>query len=93
MNDDILRKLEEIRQLALLGCKDVLNIKDAATITGMSAQYIYKMVEGREIPHYRSKGGKLIYFDKKELNEWMMSVKVKTRKELDTEATTRVALR
>lgn len=88
-DNNILEKLEEIKAVTLLGCKDALTVKDASMLTGLSIQYMYKLVQGREIPHYRSKGGKIIYFDKKELNQWMMSTKVRTKKEIDNEAVKR----
>ncbi|WP_455668240.1 helix-turn-helix transcriptional regulator [Phocaeicola sp.] len=91
-NKEILDKLEEIRSATLIGCKDALTTKDATIITGLSIQYIYKLVQDRQIPHYRSKGGKIIYFKKSELNEWMLSTRVRTKKEIDAEATKRVSL-
>lgn len=92
-NSEILSKLEEIRAVTLIGCKDALTVQDASMLTGLSVQYMYKLVQHREIPHYRSKGGKIIYFDKKDLNAWMMSSKVSTRKELESKAVKRAVLR
>lgn len=91
-NEDILRKLEEIKNITLIGCKNALTTEDACLLTGLSKQYIYKLVQARKIPHYRSKGGKIIYFLKKELNEWMLGIRIKTQKELDEESNKVVAL-
>ena len=76
----------EIKNLTLLGAKTALTMTDAATLTGLSKSHIYKLVCYRKIPHYKSQGGKLTYFDKSELNSWMLNRRVKTNDELEAEA-------
>jgi len=51
---------------------------DAALLTGLSKSTLYKMVCLRRIPYYKSQSGKLIYFDKESLNNWMLNVRVDT---------------
>jgi hypothetical protein len=41
-----------------------------------------------ECLHYKSDGGKLTYFDKNEVNGWMLQHRVKTTAEIEAEATT-----
>jgi excisionase family DNA binding protein len=85
---NIINELQEIRQLTLLGAKKVLTMKEAAFVLGLSISHLYKLTCYKKIPHYKSQGGKLIYFDKDELNNWMLQHRVKTTDELDTEAET-----
>jgi hypothetical protein len=42
----------------------------------------------KEIPYYKSDGGKLTYFDKSEVEAWCLKHRVKTDDELETEAAT-----
>lgn len=86
--ENILKELQEIRQLTLLGAKKVLTMNDAAILTGLSKSHLYKLVCTKKIPYYKSEGGKLTYFDRDELNSWMLQHRVKTINELEAEAIT-----
>jgi hypothetical protein len=46
------------------------------------------LVCGKKIPYYKSDGGKLTYFDKSELEAWMLKHRVKTTEELEADAAT-----
>lgn len=85
MDDQILTKLEEIKQLSLLAAKNVLTFEDAVIITGMQKSYLYKLTCRHEIPFYRP-NGKMLYFDRKELEEWMKRNRVQTRAEAEQQA-------
>jgi excisionase family DNA binding protein len=84
----ILKELEKIKQLTLLGAKQALTMDDAANLTGLSKSHIYKLVCAKRIPYYKGEGGKLTYFDKGELNKWLLQHRVKTADELEQEAAT-----
>jgi excisionase family DNA binding protein len=86
MDKDILNELQEIKQLTVLGAKQVLTMNDAALFTGLSKSHLYKLVFSKQIPYYKSQGGKLTYFEKGELTNWMLKNRVKTRDEVETEA-------
>jgi excisionase family DNA binding protein len=81
-------ELQEIKQLTVLGAKKALTMTDASLLTGLSKSHIYKCVCRKAIPYYKGSGGKLTYFDKDELNGWMLQHRVKTTDELETEAAT-----
>jgi excisionase family DNA binding protein len=83
----ILKELAEIKQLTLLGAKKALTMTEAATLTGLSKSHLYKLCCAREIPYYKNQGGKLTYFDKNELEAWLLSRKVSTMQEIDQQAT------
>jgi excisionase family DNA binding protein len=59
-------------------------IELAIKITGLAKSTIYCLCSSREIPH--SKRGKLLYFSRNELNEWLKSGKRKTQAEISIEA-------
>jgi excisionase family DNA binding protein len=86
MEEKVLNELQEIKQLTLLGAKRALTMTDASLLTGLSKSHLYKLVCRKAIPYYKSDGGKLTYFDKDELNAWMLQHRVKTTDELETEA-------
>lgn len=68
-----------------LSDEQLFDIKEAAQFIKKAKSTVYAMVSHREIPHYK-RGGKL-YFCKKELQEWLMEDKPKTRSEVRTGAT------
>ena len=84
--DEVLKELQELKNLTLLGAKQALTMGDAALLTGLSKSHLYKLVCFRQIPYYKSNGGKLTYFDKDELNKWMLSRRAKTNEEVEAEA-------
>jgi len=65
--------LELIKTL-LLGNKKTLTLEEACEYTGYKLSYMYKLTSRGEIPHY--KRGKKVFFDKDELDAWMISNKV-----------------
>jgi len=81
-----LTELQKIMIYTLLGAKKALTMDDAALLTGLSKSYLYKCVCSKSIPYYKSQGGKLTYFEKDELNAWMLQNRVKTSEELESEA-------
>ena len=77
MNDqEIMKKLEEIKVITIISTKEALTMDEASVITGLSKSYLYKLCQYSRIPHYKSKGGKNTYFRKAELQEWMLYTKV-----------------
>lgn len=66
--------------------KEVLTSDEAAAYLGISKSCLYKLTMGRKIPFYKSEGGKLCYFDRGELIEWMKAHRVKTDAELEADA-------
>ena len=87
MEEKVLNELQELKNLTLLGVKQALTMSDAALLTGLSKSHLYKLVCQKSLPYFKSHGGKLTYFDKDELNSWMLQHRVKTSSELETEAT------
>ena len=76
----VLKKLEPIESLlervALLEntiytTKRVFTFQEACMYIGVSESMLYKLTSGKEIPHYKPRG-KMLYFAKEELDEWLL---------------------
>lgn len=51
---------------------NVLTVSDVARLTGYSIATIYKFTSERKIPFYKPEhGGRKLYFNRKEIMEWM----------------------
>lgn len=85
MEEMILSKLEAIERYSLLAAKNVLTIDDAAVLTGMSKSHLYKLTCSKQIPFYRP-NGKLLYFDRAELEGWLKQNRVNTTVEAEQQA-------
>lgn len=84
MDNLILEKLLSIETL-LLDKKKVLNPDELANYTGYSKSTIYKMVQNNVLP-YSKPNGKHLFFDKEEIDEWLLSNKSKSKLQLKYEA-------
>lgn len=80
------KEMQELKNLTLLSAKEALTMSDAALLTGLSKSHLYKLVCYKKIPYYKSHGGKLVYFEKNELNSWMLQHRIKTNDEIEHEA-------
>lgn len=76
--------LVEIRNLMLMN-KETMNIDDVSLYTGYEKSYLYKLTSEEKIPHSKP-GGKRIFFQKKEIDEWLNRNPIKTRHQIEEEA-------
>lgn len=81
--------MEELKQLAelisgnIIGTtKEVLTSEEAAKYMGISKSYLYKLTMRQEIPYYKPKG-KMVYFNRRELEQWLQSNRVSTDEEIE----------
>lgn len=65
--------------------KNVMNLEEAALFTGMSKSSLYKLTHRQVIPHYKP-NGKLIYFEKTELLNWMRQNRISSSTEIGEKA-------
>jgi len=79
----------EVLTNALLTNKQTLNINEAAAFAGLAVSYLYKLTSTQEIPHYKPRG-KIIYFDKSELEAWLRQGKVSSHSEIERKATAHI---
>ncbi|RKD90417.1 helix-turn-helix domain-containing protein [Mangrovibacterium diazotrophicum] len=84
-----MERLENIESL-LLAHQGTLTLTQAAEFTGLSKSTLYKLTASANIPHYKC--GKIIYFDREELEAWMKRNPVKMSEETDAEASKYVTL-
>jgi excisionase family DNA binding protein len=85
--DERLRNIETL----LLSQKTVLNFDEVAAYTGLSKSYLYKLTCSGGIPCYKPQG-KHIYFNKPEIDKWLLQNRKATNDEIDNQAATFVTL-
>lgn len=85
--DERLRNIESL----LLTQKTVLNFDEAADYTGLSKSYLYKLSCSGGIPCYKP-NGKTLYFNRLELDQWLMRNRKATNSEIDAKAETFVTI-
>lgn len=56
-----------------------------ASFLNLSKSYLYKLTSGNLIPHYKPQG-KMLYFEKAELEAWLRQNPVKTQTQIEQEA-------
>jgi excisionase family DNA binding protein len=59
--------------------KEVLTSDEAARYMGISKSYLYKLTMRQKIPHYKPMG-KMCYFNRAELENWLQNNRVATMK-------------
>tara|TARA_B110000879_G_C10671287_1_gene318059 strand:+ start:200 stop:490 length:291 start_codon:yes stop_codon:yes gene_type:complete len=87
---EINERLQKIEAL-LLTQKTVLSFDEGSAYTGLSKSHLYKMTSTGGIPCYKPHG-KNIYFDKQEIDSWLLQNRKATTEELDNLASTIVTL-
>lgn len=80
----ILERLDRLEKL-LIGQKEVLTFDEACDYTGISRGYLCKLTSSGNIPHSKP-NGKMLFFEKKKLVDWLLQNKRKGRYELEAEA-------
>jgi len=84
-------RLSNIETL-LLTQKTVLTFDEVAAYTGLSKSYLYKLTSTGGIPCYKP-NGKHIYFNKQEIDQWLLQNRKATNQELESRASTHVTLK
>ncbi|WP_215399068.1 helix-turn-helix transcriptional regulator [Rheinheimera oceanensis] len=67
----------EVMMYGNLNNKAVLNVAECSAFTGLSVSYIYKLTHTGKIPHSKP-NGKLVFFDRRKIEEWLLSNPVET---------------
>ena len=65
--------------------KEVLTTAEASAYLGLSESYIYKLTSLKQIPHYKP-NGKLVYFNRAEVEQWLQSNRIATHTEISQQA-------
>ena len=82
--EDIAKGLERLEALTALASKEVLDVNETAQLTGYTVKYLRLLISRREIPHYRR--GNRIFFNRDEVEEWMMGNRIPTIDEVQQKA-------
>lgn len=78
--ESVLRKLDPVENLlqrldllenSIYTTKKVFTFQEACMYIGVSESMLYKLTASKEIPHYKPRG-KMVYFAKEELDEWLL---------------------
>lgn len=72
--------------------KEVLTLNEVSNFTGLSKSHIYKLCSTGGIPFYKP-FGKVNYFDRLEIIQWLKQNRVATTRELESKASTLVTLK
>lgn len=70
---------------AALYAKTMLTSDEAARYMGISKTYLYKLTMLRKIPYYKPMG-KMCYFNRAELEQWLQSNRIATDAEMNVKA-------
>lgn len=77
-------RLERIERL-MSSNKEVLTFEETCEYMGVSRSFLYKLTSRGRIPHSKP-NGKMIFFEKKKLNLWLLQNKRKSKAEIEVEA-------
>ena len=77
-------RVEELERMLFL-TKSVLSFDEASRFLNLSKSYLYKLTAGNLIPHYKPQG-KMLYFEKSELEAWLRQNPIKTKAQIEQEA-------
>ncbi len=80
----ILERLDRLEKL-LIGHKEVLTLDEACDYTGISKSYLYKLTASGIIPHSKP-NGKMLFFEKRKLVEWLLQNKRKSQEDILSKA-------
>lgn len=82
--EEVLNKLVSIEK-SMYTQKDVLTFDEVCTYTGLSRSHLYKLTCSNRIPHSKP-FGKMLYFDRQELNKWLLQNPIATAQEIEQQA-------
>ena len=84
MEKNIEMRVAELENL-VLHSKNVLSFEEASRFLNLSKSYLYKLTSGNLIPHYKPQG-KMLYFEKTELEAWLRQNPIRTQAQTEAEA-------
>lgn len=86
--DEILKRLRIIEEHVIdrnIIVKNVLTLNEACRFLELSPSHLYKLTSSGSIPHYKP-NGKKIYFNRLELEQWLLSNRIDTEEEINQQA-------
>lgn len=95
MNLDHERKIVELQERVnkledlCFTTKEILNLEEASAFLGIAKSTLYKMTHLNQLPFFKP-AGKLIFFEKKALLDWVRGAKSLSEEEIRAEAAARL---
>ena len=80
----IIDKLNRIEKYLFI-LKDIFTVEELSDYTGLKKSYIYKLVHSNSIP-FSKPNGKVLFFEKKKIDEWLLTNPSKSFSEIEREA-------
>ncbi|MGZ8257213.1 MAG: helix-turn-helix domain-containing protein [Gallionella sp.] len=87
--NDIINKLDILTN-AVLSNKNTLTLEECAAYIDVSVSHFYKLTSTQQIPHYKPRD-KMVYFDRAELDSWLLQNRVATASEIEQKAANHLA--
>lgn len=82
--------LDGLQKIAVIATKNVLNREEAALFMGIAPKTLANLTSKGEIAYYKNKGGKLTYYNKQDLLDYMCNKRMESTAALRSEAFARV---
>ena len=80
-----LERRVELLEKKMAGVNDIMTIDEASLYTGLAKSYLYKLTSKNEIPYYKPLG-KIVYFEKAELDKWLRLNHISSVEEIEANA-------
>lgn len=85
MAEDLKKVADLITANTIFCTKEVLTSDECAKYMGISKSYLYKLTMRGEIPHFKPLG-KMCYFNRVEIEQWLQNNRVATSDEISQKA-------
>lgn len=92
MDNELIENKGETDSRLYLLQKEIFSLQEACVYLCISQSYMYKLTSSRKIPHY-SPMGKLIYFKRTDIDEWILKNKRCTNEQLEETAVSSIQRR
>ena len=76
-NQDLVKEGDQNSLHSSQNQNNILNFYEAVEFLGISKSLLYKLTAKMLLPHYKPRG-KMVYFDKKELEEWIRKGRIES---------------
>lgn len=84
--EQILLSIDELKTIATISAKEALSLDEVAQVFDLKKSFLYSMVHLKKIPCYKVGGGKLTFFKKSEVEDFLLGNRVGTIEEAEAEA-------
>jgi len=78
-------QLNRIEETLISQNAEIMDFEKTCDYLNISKSFLYKLTSKNRIPFYKP-NGKKIYFEKGELNKWLLKNRIKTTEEIDESA-------